>query len=161
MQANPQNPAFAAMSPLSKIMFLRENCHAATQAMTRGAGLPIPRRTRAEMARNETWRKPASLLMNEFTFLGWLAQAEPGTRLVYHRGFLAADTDGTASMMHPNDRNELRLLADRAFAASNRDLVHLVQQRIDSDSFAYIAIARPKPKQAGAVLSELLLREAA
>ena len=47
-----------------------------------------------------------------------------------------------------------------ATRAAEQDLVHLVQARIGPDQFAYIAIARRKPRQAGASLSVRLLEAA-
>ena len=98
---------------------------------------------------------------DEISFCAWLAQAEPGDRLEYHRGFLVRDTFAQFSGLADKDRAELRKLADRSFCAAKAGLVHLVQERIDTDRFAYIAIARPKPRHAAASLSALLLDEAA
>jgi hypothetical protein len=99
--------------------------------------------------------------VTEISFCAWVAQAEPGDRLEYHRGFLVLDTFALFSGLSDEDRAELRKLADRAFRAAEAGLVHLVQERIDTDRFAYIAIARPKPRHATASLSALLLDEAA
>ena len=98
---------------------------------------------------------------DEIRFCAWVAQAEPGDRLQYHRGFLAIDTFALFSGRSDKDRAELRKLADRSFWAAEAGLVHLVQERIDTDRFAYIAIARPKPKHAAASLSALLLESEA
>ena len=59
------------------------------------------------------------------------------------------------------DRKRLALLGTRAFWEAEAGLVHLVQERVGPDHFAYIAIARPKLKAAAASLSALLLEEAA
>jgi hypothetical protein len=104
---------------------------------------------------------PCELRMSDVRFLAWVAQAEPGDRLEYHRGFLAFDTFAIFSGLSAKERAELRQLADRAFCAAEQGLVHLVQERIDTDRFAYIAIARPKLRHAAASLSALLLDEAA
>jgi hypothetical protein len=98
---------------------------------------------------------------DEISFCAWLAQAEPGDRLEYHRGFLVLDTFAQISGLADKERAELGKLANRAFCVAEQGLVHLVQQRIGTDQFAYIAIARPKPKYATASLSALLLDEAA
>ena len=98
---------------------------------------------------------------DEVSFCAWVAQAEPGDRLQYHRGFLAIDTFALFSGRSDKERAELRKLADRSFCVAEAGLVHLVQQRIDTDQFAYIAIARPKPKHAAASLSALLLESEA
>jgi len=97
----------------------------------------------------------------EISFCAWVAQAVPGDRLEYHCGFLAIDTFTLFSGRSDKDRAELRKLADRSLWAAEAGLVHLVQERIDTDRFAYIAIARPKPKAAAVSLSKLLLEEEA
>lgn len=102
--------------------------------------------------------------VTEISFCAWVAQAVPGDRLEYYRGFLAHDTFSCATALTDKDRAELKNLASRAFRAFEAGLVHLVQERLATDRFAYIAIARPKPKSkhaAAASLSALLLDEAA
>ena len=93
----------------------------------------------------------------EISFCAWLAQAEPGDRLEYHRGFLVLDTFAQFSGLADKERAELGKLANRAFCAAEQGLVHLVQERIGADQFAYIAICRPKPRHAAASLSAFLL----
>jgi len=103
----------------------------------------------------------ASRPLSEIEFSAWVAQAVPGDRLEYHRGFLGLDTFALFSGLSNKDRGELRKLADRTFRAAEAGLVHLVQERIGTEQFAYIAIARPKPRNATASLSALLLDQAA
>jgi superfamily II DNA or RNA helicase len=81
--------------------------------------------------------------MSDVGFLAWVQQAEPGDRLQYHRGFLALDTFALFSGLSDKQRAELGKLAHRAFCAAEQGLVHLVQERIATDRFSYIAIARP------------------
>ena len=97
--------------------------------------------------------------LTEIEFAAWVAQAVPGDRLEYHRGFLVLDTFALFTKLDDRGRTELAELGSRAFWAAEQGLVHLVQQRIAPDQFAYIAVARPKPKAAAASLSELLLAE--
>lgn len=97
----------------------------------------------------------------EISFCAWVAQALPGDRLEYHRGFLVLDTFALFTGLSDKERAELRNLADRAFWAAEQGLVHLVQERVGPDQFAYIAVARPKPKSAAVSLSKFLLEEAA
>ena len=99
--------------------------------------------------------------ISEIEFCGWVGQAVPGDRLEYHRGFLVLDAFPVISKLADPDRKRLALLGTRAFWAAEAGLVHLVQERIGPDHFAYIAIARPKPKAASASLSALLLEEVA
>jgi uncharacterized protein YfaQ (DUF2300 family) len=98
--------------------------------------------------------------LDEVGLSAWIAQAAPGASLVYHRGFLVVDTDKLLSKLPPQSRTDLRRLADAAFRAAQQGLVHLVQTRIATDRFAYIAIARPQPQRGGAVLSLRLLEAA-
>ncbi|MEI4234957.1 hypothetical protein V8324_19080 [Roseovarius sp. D22-M7] len=95
--------------------------------------------------------------LTEIEFCAWVAQAVPGDRLEYHRGFLVLDTFPAISHLPDAQRVELARLGSRAFWAAENGLVHLVQEREGPDRFAYIAIARPKPKAATASLSALLL----
>ena len=104
-------------------------------------------------------RAPHSI--SEIEFCGWVGQAMPGDRLEYHRGFLVLDAFPVISKLADPDRKRLALLGTRAFWAAEASLVHLVQERIGPDHFAYIAIARPKPKAAAVSLSALLLQEVA
>ncbi|WP_050519585.1 hypothetical protein [Pseudorhodobacter antarcticus] len=103
---------------------------------------------------------PIHASTDEIAFCAWVAQAAPGETLVYHRGFLAVDTFGSASPLSPERRSTLRRTADAALRAAEQDLVHLVQARIGPDQFAYIAVARRKPHKAGASLSMRLLEAA-
>lgn len=95
----------------------------------------------------------------EISFCAWVAQALPGDRLEYHRGFLVLDIFPVFSGLSDTARGELSRLGSRAFWAAEQGLVHLVQDRVGPDQFAYIAVARPKPKAAAVSLSELLLAE--
>ena len=81
----------------------------------------------------------------EISFCAWVAQAAANDVLVYHRGFLAVDTDTPLAGLSPEEQRALRRLADAAFRAAEQGLIHLVQQRLARDRFAYLAIARPKP----------------
>ena len=97
--------------------------------------------------------------LTEIEFCAWVAQAAPGDRLEYHCGFLVLDTFALFSRLDDQGRGEPSKLAGRAFWAAEQGLVHLVQERIAADQFAYVAIARPKPKAAAVSLSTLLLAE--
>ena len=97
--------------------------------------------------------------LTEIEFCAWVAQAVPGDRLEYHRGFLVLDVFPMFSKLSNAARAELSRLGSRVFWAAELGLVHLVQERVGPDQFAYIAVARPKPKAAAASLSGLLLVE--
>jgi len=103
---------------------------------------------------------PIHASTDEIGFCAWVAQAEPSETLVYHRGFLAVDAVGIVSKLSSDQQRALRLVATAALRAAEQDLVHLVQARIGPDQFAYIAVARRKPREAGASLSVRLLEAA-
>ena len=84
--------------------------------------------------------------LSEISFCAWVAQAAANEVLVYHRGFLAVDKDTPLAGLSPEEQRALRRLADAAFRAAEQGLIHLVQQRLATDRFAYLAIARPKPR---------------
>ena len=88
---------------------------------------------------------PSAHEISEISFCAWITQAESGEALIYHHGFLVVDTDPVISKLPTDQRLTLRALGNAAFRAAEQGLVHLVQKRIATDRFAYIAIARPKP----------------
>lgn len=98
--------------------------------------------------------------LDEVGLSAWIAQAAPGETLVYHRGFLAVDATSVVSKLPAEQQRTLRLVASAALRAAEQGLVHLVQARIGPDQFAYIAIARSRPRQAGPALSMRLLEAA-
>jgi len=102
-------------------------------------------------------RKP----LTEIDLCVWVGQAAPGDVLEYHRGFLALDTLTQGARLAERERAELARVAHRAWWAASRGMIHLVQRRHRSDEYSYLAVARPKPKQASISLSSLLLAEAA
>lgn len=99
--------------------------------------------------------------LSEIDFCAWAAQAAPGDQIQYHHGFLALDTFSLSDQLCEHQRAELVRLAACAFRAAEDGLVHLVQKRLGAHSFAYIAIARPKPSHPRTSLSILLSEEAA
>jgi hypothetical protein len=96
--------------------------------------------------------------MNEISLCGWIGQAAAGDVLEYHRGFLVVDVNPQGTPLPPEARTELSRVAQRAWWASERGLVHLVQCRAGPEVFRYLAIARaPAAKQPTAQsLSQLL-----
>ena len=119
-----------------------------------GRLLPI---TEAEVVQLHGASGPA---LDEIGLAAWIAQAEPGEVLVYHRGFLAVDATSVISKLPADRQRTLQLVAAAARRAAEQNLVHLVQSRLGPDAFAYIAVARPKPGPPGAALSMRLLEAA-
>ena len=98
--------------------------------------------------------------LSEISFCAWVAQAAANEVLVYHRGFLAVDKDTPLAGLSPQEQRALRCLADAAFRAAEQGLIHLVQERLARDRFAYLAIARPKPASGRATTHVQLLSPA-
>ena len=93
--------------------------------------------------------------LTEIQFCAWVAQALPGDRLEYHRGFLVLDAFPGLSKLGDNERTELALLGKRAFWTEGQGLVHLVQERLGPDLFSYLAIARPKTSRTEQAVAQL------
>ena len=110
---------------------------------------------------NQKSISPIRPRITEVDFCAWLGQASPDDVLEYYRGFLAPDTMPHGTRLSERDRAELARVARRAWWASERRLIHLVQRRHGADDYSYFAIARPKPMAALASLSSLLLSDVA
>ncbi|MCA3278961.1 MAG: hypothetical protein ING10_06805 [Roseomonas sp.] len=74
------------------------------------------------------------------------ADAKPGDAITYHIGMLARDRDKVATMLPPAQRDELDLVARRAWSMAEAGLCHLMQQRMATECFAYVLIVRPRRK---------------
>ncbi len=81
--------------------------------------------------------------VSEIDLMAWVDVADPGARLAYHSGFLVIDTTGVVSKFSTDELSALRVTADAAYRLSELGRVHLVQERLGPDKFAYLAIARP------------------
>jgi hypothetical protein len=82
-------------------------------------------------------------------FWSWLARAEPGAALEYHRGLLVVDRS-SGSELSNEERRTVARLADAALQAAEEGRVHLVQRRNGDFDFSYVAIkaAPATPKRA-------------
>ena len=96
----------------------------------------------------------AGVPLDAIGFQAWLADAPANARITYHQGLLAVDTARVITDLSEPDRRRLVALAAAARQARDAGLVHLVQQRLGSERFAYIAIARPKPRAAAVPQSQ-------
>jgi len=96
---------------------------------------------------------PGPLPLDQVGFQAWLADAAPNARVTYHQGLLSVDTARVITDLSEPERARLVALAAAARQACDAGLVHLVQQRLGSERFAYIAIARPKPRNAAVLQS--------
>jgi hypothetical protein len=74
-------------------------------------------------------------------FRAWLARAEPGEWLEYHRGLLALDrTKGTSSLKEA-ERRRLAAVAHHAFVLAGQGTLHLLQKRRGQADYSYWAVA--------------------
>lgn len=90
-------------------------------------------------------KKPTrALAIRARTFERWVERARPGARIEYHCGHLAVDR---MSSFPESARRELNRIADRAFALAAEGRLLLVQRRIGSAGFSYVAIKAKSPKQ--------------
>ena len=97
-------------------------------------------------------------------FWSWLARAEPGAALEYHRGLLVRDRS-PASELSEDERRTVAKIADAALTAAADGLVHLVQHRNGPFDFSYLAIkagttARPLFAQPPRMASPAMLAAA-
>jgi hypothetical protein len=99
--------------------------------------------------------------LSEIELCAWIAQAEPGTVLEYHRGFLALDRTTFGRFADTPARAALGLLGNRAHDLAERGLVHLVQHRHGPEDYSYFAIARPRAKGALPDFATLTITEEA
>ncbi|HLS58537.1 MAG TPA: hypothetical protein VK022_02815 [Paracoccaceae bacterium] len=95
--------------------------------------------------------------LSDIELCAWIAQAEPGDFLEYHRGFLGIDVTPVISLLPEPERHRLAAAARAAHRAFEAGLVHLVQVRLGPEQFVYLAIARPRPRAAPGSPSALLL----
>jgi hypothetical protein len=84
--------------------------------------------------------------VSESDFCTWLSRAVAGDAITYHQGFLACDTNCAVSILPAGERIELAHVARSARWAAEEGLVHLLQRRLAPEQFAYVAIARPRPR---------------
>jgi len=99
--------------------------------------------------------------ITEIELCAWLAHAAPGDALEYHRGFLGADRTPYGQAMTADDRAALIATSGRAFRLAEQGFVHLVQRRLAPGTFVYLAVARPRPKNAPLSFATLMAQEAA
>ncbi len=99
--------------------------------------------------------------LTEIELCAWIAQAEPGALLEYHRGYLALDRTVFGHLPDAPARAALAMLGSRAHDLAERGLVHLVQLRHGSEDYSYFAIARPRRKGALPDFATLTITEEA
>ena len=140
--------------------FEAEQLHATTttgrpagRAAPSGAGVSV-----VSMARPVRIQPPR---LSEIELCAWIAQAEPGAVLEYHRGYLALDRTAFGRFADTPARAALAQLGSRAHDLAERGLVHLVQLRHGAEDYSYFAIARPRREGALPDFASLTITEEA
>ena len=101
---------------------------------------------------------PPLLSLREEDFCRRIGEADPGDRIEYHRGLLAADRARGLSSLANADRRELGAIADRTLALAEEGRLLLVQKRHGPDDYSYLAIMSKRPFQPTAVAQQALNR---
>lgn len=101
---------------------------------------------------------PPQLPLTETALCRWLGAAAPGEAITYHRGALARQLCPQLNLLAPEERVRLARLSSRALKLAEASYAHLVQRRHGFEDYAYIVIARRRPRRTAPAL---LLAEAA
>ena len=73
-------------------------------------------------------------------FCAWLADAVPGERFEYHRGFLSLDRSPLGNRLPDRQRRRLVEVADFAMTTADSRRVCLIQRRNGADDYSYLAV---------------------
>ena len=95
----------------------------------------------------------------EIDLLAWVGQAAAGDILEYHQGFLALDRSSHGDAFRERERTALGRIADQAMRLAEHGFVHLLQRRVCSERFSYLAIARPRAVSSPLSISTLIPEE--
>lgn len=82
---------------------------------------------------------------DENSFVDWMVSARPGDITVYYRGLLSYHGSKNCLVLDAAARRTLVVVAARVLVAANQHLVALVQKRLGTDDFLYIAIRTNDP----------------
>lgn len=81
--------------------------------------------------------------MNAFELDTWVENARTGDQLVYHKGYLPIDKYfwyNYGGKDFVSDNVELKHVAHRAYRLYEEDRVHLLQRKLSSSCYEYIAV---------------------
>lgn len=99
--------------------------------------------------------------LTEASLCTWLGAAAPGDTIIYHRGALARQISPQLQCLPEDERTALQRLAARAWKLAELGLADLVQRRHGYEDYAYILVARRRPRRAASSLLPMMLKEAA
>ncbi|SDB20273.1 hypothetical protein [Bauldia litoralis] len=90
-------------------------------------------------------RPHPQLLVTELDLTVWLASADRGETLEYHRGVLAIDRLALGSRLPKEDARELDRVAKAAMSAVGACRAYLMQRRHGDGDYSYLIVARSRP----------------
>lgn len=100
-------------------------------------------------------------IMNDVDLCVWVADARPGSRIVYYTGHLSRDRlphiDGYSEAV----RRKIGELGNAAWMLGDENWVHLIQRRVSMGCWEYIAVRRadtPKQKPVYRIIQSLAAR---
>jgi len=99
--------------------------------------------------------------LDEIALCAWVAHAEPGDALVYHRGLLAIDRGPPGQPFLSPEARGVAKTGSMAMKLAELGFVHLMQRRLAPEQFLYLAIARPRPVSSPVSISTLIPEEKA
>ncbi|MGE4043559.1 MAG: hypothetical protein AB7F35_01805 [Acetobacteraceae bacterium] len=99
--------------------------------------------------------------LTEAALCKWLGAAAPGDSITYHRGALARQICPQLNCLPEAQRYALQRLAARARKLAELGIADLVQRRHGFEDYAYIIVARRRPRRFDASVLPRLLAGAA
>ena len=96
--------------------------------------------------------QPAELTAAD-AFAAWALYGRPGDVCVYHHGLLVVDRDPVVSKLSVPARQALAAVADLALAFAAAGRVLLVQERLGSAVYRYLAVIASRQKHAAKPIS--------
>lgn len=99
--------------------------------------------------------------LTEAALCTWLGAAAPGDSITYHRGALGRQISAQLQCLPETERSALQRIAARAWNLAELGLADLVQRRHGFEDYAYLLVARRRPRRFATSILPLLLAEAA
>jgi hypothetical protein len=99
--------------------------------------------------------------VTEASLCSWLGAAAAGDTITYFRGTLSRSLCPQLAILQQEERVALAKMANRAWRLAEAGLADIVQRRHGYEDYAYILVARRRPRRPASAILPLLLAEAA
>ena len=102
--------------------------------------------------------RTAKDIMNDVDLCIWVADAQPGDRIVYYRGHLSRDRQAHGEGYPEPLRRKIGEIGNCAWMLGDEHWVHLIQKRIGYGCWEYIAVRKaetPKLKPVYRIITAL------